>query len=173
MSNTHILFGTLTLDNDLVSWGTFHSFWSKSYSNLVIRHPNSDICVDCYIYANVFKLGLKKKDDSDDDTSEDEAPACPLPQGAEIFNTEERETQILAAAEHVKLARVQQQLFNSYIAKAKEDATDKVLDSERTYMQIENYWRLLPEDGDALLSSQAARRHLQHVSAHHWLLWTS
>jgi hypothetical protein len=115
--------GTPTLDN-LVSWGTFHSFWSKNYSNLVIRRPNSDICVDCYIYANVFKLGLKKKDDSDDDTFDDEASACPLSQGAGIFNTDKRETQILAVAEHVKLARVQRQLFNSYITKAREDATN-------------------------------------------------
>jgi hypothetical protein len=62
-----------------------------------------------------------------------------LPQGAEIFNTDKRETQILAAAEHVKLARVQRQLFNSYIATAREDATNKVPHSERTYMQIGNY----------------------------------
>jgi hypothetical protein len=74
---------------------------------LVIRCPNSDICPDRYLYANVFKLGLKKKDHSDGDTSDDEALACPLPQGAEIFDTEERETQILVAAEHVKLAKVQ------------------------------------------------------------------
>ena len=106
---------------------------------MVIRRPNSDICVDCYIYANVFKLGLKKKDDSDDDTFDDEASACPLSQGAGIFNTDKRETQILAVAEHVKLARVQRQLFNSYIAKAREDARNKVPHSVCTYMQIGNY----------------------------------
>jgi hypothetical protein len=93
------------------------------------------------IYANIFKLGLKKKDDSDNGTSDDEAPACPFPQGAVIFNTEERETQILAAAEHVKLARVQRQLFNSYIVKAREDATNKVPHSERMDMQIGDYYQ--------------------------------
>jgi hypothetical protein len=62
-----------------------------------------------------------------------------LPQGAEIFNTEERETQILAAAEHVKLAKVQQQLFYIHIGKAREDATNKVQHSQRTYMQIGHY----------------------------------
>jgi hypothetical protein len=77
---------------------------------------------------------MKKKDNSDDDSSDDESLDCPLPQGAENFNTEERETQILAAAEHVKLTKVQQQLFISHIAKAREDATNKVPHSERTYM---------------------------------------
>jgi hypothetical protein len=50
---------------------------------------------------------MKKKDDSDDNSSDNESIDCPVPQGAEILNTEEKETQILAAAEHVKVAKVQ------------------------------------------------------------------
>jgi hypothetical protein len=50
-----------------------------------------------------------------------------------------QDNQILAAAEHVKLARVQRQLFNSYIAKAREDVTNKVPRSECTYMRIGDY----------------------------------
>jgi hypothetical protein len=47
---------------------------------------------------------LKKRDNPDDESSDDGAVACPLPQGVEIFNIEERERQILEAADHIKLA---------------------------------------------------------------------
>ncbi len=138
-SNTFLLYAGVPSPDNLVSWTTFLSFWNKHYSNLVIRRPNADICVDCYIYANVFKLGLKKRDDSDEESSDDEAVACPLPAGADIFNLDEREKQILEAAEHVQLAKAQRELFNSYIGIAREDATNKVPHSERTYMRIGDY----------------------------------
>jgi hypothetical protein len=46
---------------------------------------------------------LKRWNGSDGVSSDDEAVACSLPKGAEIFNIEEREIQILEAADHVKL----------------------------------------------------------------------
>jgi hypothetical protein len=61
-----------------------------------------------------------------------------LPQGAAILNIGKHETQILEAADHVKLAKVPRQLFNSHIIKAREDAMNKVPHSD-TYMQIRDY----------------------------------
>jgi hypothetical protein len=90
---------------------------------------------------------LKKRDGSDDesedgDDDEEDVACCPLPQeGAYAFNREELEMPILEAADRVKLAKVQRQLFNSHIAKDREDAMDEVPHSERTYMQIGNYCR--------------------------------
>ena len=143
---TYFAGGEPSFDN-LVSWKTFHAFWSKHYSNLVIPRPNANICVECYLFANGFKLGLKTRDDGDEDSdnesSSDEGNvndvACPLAVDAEIFTMEEREKLVLTANAHVQLAMIQRQLFNSYIEKAREDATNKVQHSECTYMRIGDY----------------------------------
>jgi hypothetical protein len=65
----------------------------------VIRRPNADICVECYLFANRFKLGLNTRDDGDEDSdnesSSDEGNVndvacpvdCPLAVDAEIFKS--------------------------------------------------------------------------------------
>ena len=136
--------------NNLVSWGTFLNFWNKYYSNLIIRHQNADVCVDCYVSANIFKLRPKRKhselssdadDSSDDEDLEDPPEGLPelLPHGAKQFSIEAREAQILKAGEHVKLARTQRELFNFYIREARLYATGNVPHSVRTYMRIGDY----------------------------------
>jgi hypothetical protein len=131
--------------DDLVGWGTFLAFWTKHYSHLIIRRPNSDICPDCYIAANVLKFGNRdvivdplsdpelQNDDDNDDDDNDGFP------GRELFSLEERENQIIKAGEHVKLAKRMRELFNSYVAIARAHALACIAHVLRTYMRIGDY----------------------------------
>jgi len=74
-------------------------------------------------------------DSSDDEEDNDHL----LPEGAERFSIERREEQILEAAAHVALAKVQRECFNSYVGKARSDAQNNVPHSEATVMRIGDY----------------------------------
>jgi len=114
-----------------VSWPTFLSFRRKNYSNIVIVNPSKDICGECYTFAIRQRLKARNvtnpvvsPDCSDGEQSVNEAnhaahdvvddnnPLIPAQALAD-------KPRILAAAEHVKMAQKQRELYQFYKGEAR------------------------------------------------------
>ena len=35
---------------EICSWWSFHNYWKKNYSNMIVRNSSNDICAMCYKY---------------------------------------------------------------------------------------------------------------------------
>jgi len=151
-----------------VSWPSFHNFWKKNHRNLVLPKPREDICADCYIAMNKHRFltgalssstsSPSNDDDEDDDDEGDndegdddrsgEIPQHPTATEAIVADEEEEELQkkqeeredvILKASKHVRHAKLQRDLVNAKVKKAKEDYNNNVPHTERVYTLVADY----------------------------------
>jgi hypothetical protein len=112
------------------SWKTFLNYWNENYKDLVIQGATEDICGDCFIFANRAKLLAecrKKLQESED----------PMEQSKEAML--ESEALIENAAEHVKAAKLQRELFNAKKKQASEDLQENKPATERVHIFVCDY----------------------------------
>ena len=56
---------------EICSWKSFHNYWKKNHSNMIVRKPSNDICATCYKYhmwqkgGGMFCHEIKEDDDSE------------------------------------------------------------------------------------------------------------
>ena len=128
----------------ILAWSTFTRFWSTYYPKMRIQKPREDICGHCYVFANSFKFQKRKKRESDDEAdSADESDEPDIDADADAdaiidtgkYNNEEL---ILKAAHHVKMAKIQRDVYNEKKALAKanpnEVRTYTIDYAQNTYM---------------------------------------
>jgi len=128
------------------SWQAFLLYWKKHYPKMKIQLPREDICGQCYTFANSFRFKKRKRvevGDPDDGSSVDEG-------GGEEDNTRvadaarfTNEQLVLEAAKHVKMAKIQRDLYN----KKKQEAIDDP-SQVRTYTIDYAQNTMMPHFGD-------------------------
>jgi predicted small metal-binding protein len=142
--------GSAVDNGKFVSFPTYHTKWKRDYPNLTVSRPVKDICNLCYTFAHCQKFfsdhmrrcgGYANTDGHIDDDDEDHNVVDELarltrdininrPECASDKVAEEKEQMMLEAAEHVKMARAQRQLYQDKVEKARQ--TLKKVHSERT-----------------------------------------
>ena len=151
--------GSAVDSGEFVSFPTYLSKWKRDYPNLKVSKPVEDICNLCYTYAHRQKFfsdhmtrcsGYADDDDDDEDNEDNDQNVvdelarltrrgininCPECASNEV--AEEKEQMMLEAAEHIKMARVQRQLYQDKVDKARR--TVGKIHSERTYTFVVDY----------------------------------
>ncbi len=133
--------GSAVDTGEFVSFPTYHTKWKHDYPNLKVSRPIKDICNLCYTFAHCQKFfsnhmrrcgGYADTDyDNDDEDNNDEDQnvvdelALPTrginincPECASDKVAEEKEQMMLEAAEHIKMARAQRQLYQEKVEQA-------------------------------------------------------
>ena len=151
--------GSAVDTGEFVSFPTYHTKWKRDYPNLKVSRPVEDICNLCYTFAHrqkFFSDHMRRcggyaedtNDDDDDDDNEDQNVVDELarltrdininrPECASDKVAEEKEQMMLEAAEHIKMARAQRQLYQDKVEKARR--TVGKIHSERTYTFVVDY----------------------------------
>ena len=129
------------------SWGTFLGYWNSHFPKMRIQRPKEDICGQCYTFANSFKFKKRKARDGegDDDSSEDDDDDAGGTQDIILRDAAKytNERLVLEAAKHVKMAKIQRDLYNLKKKQAQE-YPDKVRTCTIDYAQN----TLMPHFGD-------------------------
>jgi hypothetical protein len=116
---------------EIPSWKTFLEFWKENYKDLVMQRATEDICGDCFIFANRSKhLAERCKTLSEQDQEDDSAIREAML---------ESEALIEKAAEHVKAAKLQRELFNAKKKAARQDLEENKPHPERVHTFVCNY----------------------------------
>lgn len=130
-------------EEEIPCWTAFHSFWNEYYPDLLVSRPAADICSHCYKFYNRHKYskGELLSDTDDDDNNNEEVTTTETAAGPVQVDeiTNQKEIDILQAAEHVKQARAQRLLVNKKVSKARDDRKNNIRHSERTYTLICDY----------------------------------
>ncbi len=151
--------GSAVDTGEFVSFPTYHTKWKRDYPNLKVSRPVEDICNLCYTFVHRNKFftdhmmrcgGYDDTDNNDheDDNNEDQDVVDELarltrdininrPECASDKVAEEREQMMLKAAEHIKMARAQRQLYQEKVEKARR--TVEKVHLERTYTFVVDY----------------------------------
>jgi hypothetical protein len=153
--------GSAVDTGEFVSFPTYHAKWKRDYPNLKVSRPVEDICNLCYTFAHrhkfftdhMMRCGGHGDDDDDDNNNEDDNDedqdvvdelACLTrnininrPECASDKVAEEKEQMMLEAAEHIKMARAQRQLYQEKVEKARR--TVEKVHLEQTYAFVVEY----------------------------------
>ena len=109
---------------DCPSWYKFHTYWQQNYPHLVLSRPREDICGDCFVFANSYKYCQP-------------ATSSEVEEEAAIAHMKKQEDVVLKAAEHVRAADLQRELFQKKSEEA--IATRDNNPQERVYCFVADY----------------------------------
>mgnify|MGYP005848044159 CR=1 FL=1 len=112
------------------SWYKFWTFWNESYPQLILTRPREDICSECYIFANQYKYCQPTTTSNDSGQGDDSIDAA-------MEAIKKQEQVVLKAAEHVKAADIQRQLFQKKTDDA--IATKHYKPEDRVYCFVADY----------------------------------
>ena len=151
------------IDNgEFVSYTTYFLKWKRDYPNLKVSRPVEDICNICYTFAHRHKLladhTMRRSSHYDDDDDEEHEKDKDGGQDPDVMDelarltrkvdlnkldcasdevAEEREQMMLEAAEHIKMARAQRQLYQDKVERAVKSVDNP--HSERMYTFVVDY----------------------------------
>jgi hypothetical protein len=121
-----------------VSWTSFTRHWQKNHPKLIIAGSREDICNECFVYANKYKYGQRKKGDQRDEVEQQDPPEeVAIDEAMDCAEMVAGEELVKAAARHVEMAQQQRLLYQD--KKQEAIGTSSLPPTERVLCFVADY----------------------------------